>query len=331
MKFRKHAPVFVIGCHRSGTNLLYDILMSAGGFAVYRSSSPVYSTLIPLSGGLAVAKNREKMMQLWLRSKQFRRSGLEPDEVRSQIQDNCRNGGDFLRIVLGEIARHGSATRWAVYDPDNILHIPTIKREIPDALFVHIVRDGRDTALSLNKMRGVRPLWWDRTRDLFAVALNWQWTVRKGRQYGQSFPDDYTEVHYEDLVNDPRQTLARLGAFLDHDLDYDRIQNAGIGRVSNPNTTWKEESPAQFHPVNRWKEKLSERDIAALEMLIGDCLQEFGYSLAAKNRHQDVWLTLMRVLYPPYFEAKLSLKSNTPLGRFASTAPLELSEIRGRV
>jgi hypothetical protein len=331
MELRRHAPVFVIGCHRSGTNLLYDMLMSAGGFAVYRSSSPVYSTLIPIAGDLAVARNREKMMQLWLRSKQFRRSGLEADEVRSEIQDKCRNGGDFLRIVLGGIARHGSASRWAVYDPDNILHIPTIKREIPDALFVHIVRDGRDAALSLNKMRGVRPLLWDRTRDLFAVALNWQWTVRKGRQCGSSFPHDYIEIHYEELVKDPRQTLARLGAFLDHDLDYDRIRNAGIGRVSSPNTTWKEESPAQFHPVNRWKEKLSEHEVAGLEMLIGDCLQEFSYSLTTKRRHQDIWLALMGVLYPRYFDAKLSLKSNTPLGRFASTAPLELSEIRGRV
>jgi hypothetical protein len=332
MKSRKHSPVFVIGCHRSGTNLMYDTLLSAGGFAIYRASSPVYSTLIPLAGDLAIAKNREKLMQLWLRSKQFRRSGLVPEELRTKIQDECRNGGDFLRIVLGEVARHGSAGRWAVYDPDNILHIPTIKREIPDALFVHIVRDGRDIALSLTKMNGLRPLWWDRPRHLFAAGLNWQWTVRKGRRYGQAFADDYAEVHYEDLVNEPKQTLARLAAFLDHDLDYDRILTTGLGRVSAPNSTWKEESPTEFHPVDRWKEKLSPREIAALEMLIGDCLEEFGYSLTKNVRKfsLDLRLSLMRVLYPRYYEAKLSLKSNTPLGRFASTNPLELTEAHGR-
>lgn len=333
MKSRKHSPVFVIGCHRSGTNLLYDTLLSAGGFALYRASSPVYSTLVPLAGSLAVARNREKLMKVWLRSKQFRRSGLGSEEVCSKIYDQCRSGGDFLRIVLGEVARHGSAERWAVYDPDNVLHIPTIKREVPDALFVHIVRDGRDTALSLKKMGGIRPLWWDRPRNLFAAALNWQWTVRKGRRFGQTVPDDYIEVHYEDLVNDPRQTLARLAAFLDHELDYDRIQNAGLGRVSDPNTTWKEESTEEFHPVNRWKEKLSQHEIAALEMLIGECLEEFGYPLTTKDRHfsQDLRLRLMRFLYPRYFDAKLSLKSNTPLGRFASTNPLELTEVHGRV
>jgi len=332
MKSRKNSPVFVIGCHRSGTNLMYDTLLSAGGFAIYRASSPVYSTLIPLAGNLAIAKNRERLMQLWLRSKQFRRSGLGPEEVRTKVQDECRNGGDFLRIVLGEVARHSSAGRWAVYDPDNILHIPTIKREVPDALFVHIVRDGRDIALSLTKMGGLRPLWWDRPRSLFAAGLNWQWTVRKGRRYGHAFPDDYAEVHYEDLVNEPRQILARLSAFLDHDLNYDRILNTGLGRVTTPNTSWKEETRVEFHPVDRWREKLSSREIAALEMLIGDCLQEFGYSLTRNDRQfaLDFRLSLMRALYPRYFDAKLSLKSNTPLGRFASTNPLELTEAHGR-
>jgi Sulfotransferase family len=328
MKSRKDSPVFVIGCHRSGTNLMYDTLLSAGGFAIYRASSPVYSTLIPLAGNLANAKNRERLMQLWLRSKQFRRSGLGHEEVRTKIQDECRNGGDFLRIVLGEVARHGRAGRWAVYDPDNILHIPTIKREVPDALFVHIVRDGRDIALSLSKMGGVRPLWWDGSRNLFAAGLNWQWMVRKGRRYGKAFPGDYTEIQYENLVNEPKQTLAQLAAFLDHDLDYDRVLRTGLGRVSDPNTTWKEESRTEFHPVGRWKEKLSPREISALEMLIGDCLEEFGYTLTKKDSQfsLDLRLSLMRVLYPRYFDAKLSLKSNTPLGRFASTNPLELTE-----
>jgi hypothetical protein len=311
MKPRKHAPVFVIGCHRSGTALLYDTLLSAGGFAIYHASFPVYSTLLPLSGDLSVAKNRERLMQVWLRSKQFRRCGLGPEELRSQIQDECRNGGDFLRIVLGEVARRGNVGRWAAYDPDNIMHISTVKREVPEALFVHIVRDGRDVALSLRKVGRMRPLWWDRERVLFAAGLNWQWTVRKGRRYAQMFPADYIEVHYEDLVAKPAQTLSMLSEFLDHDLDYARIQQAAIGR-----------------PIDRWKTKLSSREIAELEALIGDCLEEFGYSLATKDRHShaDPRLSLMRVLYPRYFDAKLSLKSNTLLGRFASTNPLQLTE-----
>src|SRR5499433_4393140 len=75
---RSRRPVFVMGCHRSGTNLLYDTLLSAGGFAVYRGYLPVYKMLIPRFGSLNSLANRNRLMKTWLRSKGFRRSGLDP-------------------------------------------------------------------------------------------------------------------------------------------------------------------------------------------------------------------------------------------------------------
>jgi hypothetical protein len=329
MKQRKYAPVFVIGCHRSGTNLLYDTLLSSGGFALYRASSTVYETLLPHFGDFSVTKNREKLMQAWCRSKPFRRSGLSLEVVRNKVLNQCRSGGDFLRIVMEEIARQENASRWAVYNPDNALYIPAIKRDLPDALFVHIIRDGRDVSLSLTKMQGLRPFRWDRARHLFATALYWQWMVRKGRSYGRMFPADYLEVHYEDLIHDPKTTLATLGTFLDHDLDFERIQNTGVGSVRKPNSTFAGEvRQSDFNPVNRWKEKLSPREISMLEMLIGDGLQEFDYPLTDGHGSSglEASLRLMRILYPNYFSTKLWLKTHTPLGRLASIDVLELQE-----
>jgi hypothetical protein len=331
MKPRKQRPVFVIGCHRSGTNLLYDTLLSAGGFAVYRACPTVYETLLPYCGDLAVPRNRKKLTEVWLRSKPFRRTGLPSEEVRSRILGECKSGGDFLRIIMGEVAHRSNAQRWVVYGPDNVLYIPAIKRDLPDALFVHIVRDGRDIALSLTKMGGLRPLWWDRRRNLFATALYWQWMVRKGRNYGQMFPDDYAEVHYEDLVQHPRETLGMLSQFLDHDLDYDRILDNGLGRVHEPNSTFSEQAQGQtFNPIDRWKEKLSASEISGLQRLVGSCLEEFGYPLVRTNgeSHFGPKLGLMSGLYTPYFETKLWLKTHTPLGRLASTNALELTKAR---
>jgi hypothetical protein len=284
--------------------------------------------MLPICGDPSVPKNREKLMQIWLRSKAFRRTGFGAEDLRSKILQECKSGGDFLRIILGELARRAGVQRWAVYDPDNIMYMPTIKREVPDALFVHVVRDGRDAALSMNKQHGVPPRLWARERALFVWALLWQWTVRKGRRCGQKFPADYIEVRYEDLVGSPEKTLSTLGEFLDHDLDYGRIQKAGVGRVASPNTVWKEESGAEaFGPVNRWKTKLAQPEIATLEALIGDGLEEFGYSLTAKHSARlDPRLSLMRILYPRYFEAKVLLQSKTVLGRRANGTRLELTD-----
>src|SRR5580658_9698400 len=241
---RKRSPVFVMGCHRSGTNLLYDMLLSSGGFAIYRGLIPIYNKLIPRFGSFERRANREKIVEIWLRSKGFRRAGIGPQQVLARIRDECTTGGDFICAVMDLVAKSQRMERWALYDPENVLHVERVKREIPNAMFLHIIRDGRDIALSLKKMGGFAPLPWDRTptESLVATALYWEWMVHCGRSGGRKFPADYIEIRYEDLITNPRETLGRLGGFIDHDLDYNRIQRAGLGRVSDTNSSFRQEA-----------------------------------------------------------------------------------------
>ena len=318
-----------MGCHRSGTNLLYDNLLSAGGFALYRGYLPIYKMLIPRFGTLAEPENRKRVIETWLRSKGFRRTGLNPQAHAQELFENCRNGGDFIRLTMDDVARQQGARRWAVYDPDNVLYVPKIKKDIPEALFVHIIRDGRDIALSLKKMGGFAPLPWDRseTRSLLATAMYWEWMVRKGREYGKAFPDDYIEVRYEELVTHPAETLSSLGRFLDHDLDYERIRKAALGRLRETNSSFREESAqAEIQPVNRWKERLSRENVMALESTVGDYLEELGYPLATAKTERGVGMRSlwMRSVYPRFLDTKLWLKTQTPAGRMSNLSALEL-------
>jgi LPS sulfotransferase NodH len=327
---RSRRPVFVMGCHRSGTNLMYDNLLSAGGFAVYRGYLPVYKILIPRFGSFDKLENRQKMMETWLRSKGFRRSGLDAQELTEKVLVECRTGGDFMRIMMNEVAHRQNVQRWAVYDPDNVLHVARIKKDIPEALFIHIIRDGRDIALSLNKMDGFKPFPWDRkSRSIRETAVYWEWMVRTGQSYGQQIPADYIEIRYEELVSDPRRTLSTLGQFLDHDLDYDRIRNAGLGRLSESNSSFRgEETAESAAPVNRWKERLPKEEVAALEGLVGPCLQELGYALTTPEpeRRLSVREKFLRAVYPELLSAKLWLKIKTPIGKFSNLSALELDE-----
>ncbi|MGD0468029.1 MAG: sulfotransferase [Terriglobales bacterium] len=326
---RKYAPVFVMGCHRSGTNLLYDMLLSSGGFAIYRGLLPIYGTLIPRFGSMKGRAHREKLVETWLRSKGFRRTGLDAKQLSACILNDCRTGGDFIRVVMDAVARSQQVQRWAVYDPDNVLHVERVKRDLPNALFVHIIRDGRDIALSLRKMGGFTPLPWDRdqTESLVATALYWEWMVRQGRAHGRKFPADYIEIRYEDLITNPRETLGKLGGFIDHDLDYDRIQRAGLGRLSETNSSFREEGAKEkINPLGRWKERLARADVAALEATVRECLQENGYklSLPAAERRRSLRQSWMRGMYPAFLSGKLWLKLHTLVGRLANMSVLEL-------
>ena len=325
---RKHSPVFVMGCHRSGTNLLYDLLLSAGGFAVYRGYVPIYKMLIPRCGPLSRPESRKMLADLWLRSEGCRRSGLDAAEVSARLLECCQTGGDFLRIIMGNIARNQQAQRWAVYDPDNVLYIPRIKADIPEALFVHIIRDGRDIALSLKKMAEFRPFFWDRRpRDLLGTAAYWEWMVRKGRDHGRQIPADYIEVRYEELVSDPRRTLGALGDFLDHDLDYDRIEKASVNRPRESNSSFRNEPDAgEQSPVNRWKKRLSGEEVRRIEAVVGECLQELGYPLSTADsvRTPGPRERIVRALYPMFLNTKAWLKVNTPAGRLTNLTTLQL-------
>src|SRR3984957_4937118 len=78
---RSKAPVFVLGCPRSGTTVLYHMLLSAGDFAVYRTESNVFNPLLPRFGGMRSAADRKALLDVWLRSKLFRVSELGAGEI----------------------------------------------------------------------------------------------------------------------------------------------------------------------------------------------------------------------------------------------------------
>ena len=103
------APVFIVGCPRSGTSFLYHLLLSAGGFAQFRTQMNVFDVLEPIYGDLGVLKNKKEMMKEWLRSKAFHVSGLDAEEVEAKVLAECRGAGDFLRIVMEMIAQNPAA------------------------------------------------------------------------------------------------------------------------------------------------------------------------------------------------------------------------------
>ena len=326
MSSRDKAPVFVVGSARSGNTMLYQMLLSSGHFPVYRTEPVVFDLLIPRFGDLSSAAVRRKLMRFWLRSRQFRRSRLDARQITERVVTSVRNGGDFLRAVMGEMARAGGYQRWTVWGPDNLLYIPDIKRQIPEALFIHMVRDGRDVALALDRKKFIRPFPWDRNYRLFASALHWMWKVQTGRRYAQALGQDYMEVRFEDLVLNPSQTLERIGTFIGQTLDYEKIRK--IGAVHRPNTSFPEELEGRsFSPVGRWKNLLSEDQIARLEGLTGELLIELGYPLShSQKANLGFRLRAMRFLYPAFYDLKEWLKTATPVGRLVNLNRLYLDK-----
>ena len=99
-----------------------------------------------------------------------------------------------------------------------------------------------------------------------------------------------------------------------------------------PNSSFRGDGQEkESNPVGRWKTVLSAEEIAQVESLIGDELQEAGYApiTSAKQRQFSFPVALMGFLYPIYFDLKLWFKTYTSLAKTADIGRMGISDPPG--
>ena len=134
--------------------------------------------------------------------------------------------------------------------------------------------------------------------------------VRKGRAAGEWLGKDYIEIRFEDLVSDPRSVLGPLSAFLEQELDYERILKHAVGAVAKPNTSFRGSASGDFNPVARWRQQFNPQQLSRIEGLVGNTLRELGYELATDGQENFSSLNRAwnRLVYRQFFEMKLQWK-----------------------
>ncbi len=177
--------------------------------------------------------------------------------------------------------------------PDYVRHLPLLHALLPWIKTVHIVRDGRDVALSVlqwaheKKGPGRLALW--REQPLAVCALWWRWLVRTGRRDGQRLgAEHYLEVQYEALVRRPADTLARIADFLQVSCAPEMLAyhegKAQPGSGQSAKKAWLPPTPG----LRDWRTQMARRDRQLFEALAGDTLAELGYELPATDIPPEV-------------------------------------------
>jgi Sulfotransferase family len=200
---------FIVGAPRSGTTLLRMMMDAHPQLAVPPETGFV--------GALAVAEHqqmaRKDVFDLIANSP----SWSDYHIARADFEKELSNLSDFepasyVRCFFRLYAQRFGKSRWGDKTPTHSRHMESIARLLPEARFIHIIRDGRDVACSLRK------LWFAPSRDYSKLGVYWAKTVQNARTQGVRVPH-YLEVRYEDLIIRTREVLSLICEFLD--LTYD--------------------------------------------------------------------------------------------------------------
>jgi hypothetical protein len=265
---------FVVGSKRSGTTLLRAMLDASPVLAIPPESQFI-PVLAPRAGeAFDVAAFVRELLVLprlsyWDIDKEVLRSGIM-SEPPATYPDAVRRVYAIYAATQGK-ERYGDKTPGYAGDIDGLAAM------FPEAVFIHLIRDGRDVVPAVLDADD-----WGPTR-LVDAAFNWRRIVNAGRASGKRLgPARYVEVRYEDLVADPAPTLERLCAFIDTPVDPVMLHPEAraervIAGFSRPQTHASLREPITVG-LRDWRRDLPRRDVELVEELIGDTLEELGYS-----------------------------------------------------
>jgi hypothetical protein len=283
--------LFVVGCPRSGTTLLQRMLDNHPILAVANDTHFIPRVIDGLPPDVDPPLNPE-LVERVRTYKRFYRMEL-PDAAVYEAAKKCGTYREFVGSLYSELGRLRGKPLAGEKTPDYVRRLPFLHALFPRTKTIHIIRDGRDVALSAlewareDRGPGRLELWWE--EPVAVCALWWRWQVGMGRRDGKELgPDLYREVTYEDLAAHPEAVLRDLTNFLD--LPFSRKMLAyHEGKVrSELGLSAKKAWLPPVVGLRSWRARMPERDLQLFEALAGDLLCELGYELGAKDPSPEV-------------------------------------------
>ena len=198
-----------------------------------------------------------------------------------------------IRAFYGLYAEQRGKRRWGDKTPGYQTKMLRIARALPEARFIHVIRDGRDVVLSQRDKA-------DTPTPIDVAAKRWRQRVKGTRRRAEGL-EHYLEVRYEELVERPEETLRAVCEFIE--LDYDpvmlryhesaeeRLQEIakdlparggghtlGAGeRIAAHELATR---PPTTERLEAWRAEMQPEEVVAFEQVAGDLLAELGYPLA---------------------------------------------------
>lgn len=288
--------VVVVGAPRSGTYWVVDLLQTRLGIHIPTETHffPLFQRYLWFWGDLRKASNRRRLLK---NIYEF----VESWTARSSVSDEYRAGVRQLSLlvtlddgraesIIAEsydypslveaLYRHFADIHGVQFSGDKSAHHRVIAPErlfdpFPQTKMVHVVRDGRDVALSWLKE-------WFGPGSVRDAAKKWAEHVEVNRDWGRRNPGRYLELVYENLAADLENEIHRLESFMGMEAGEHYAGSSALADVlsASPSHAGMKKIVAAEN-VAKWRREMSVRDVAVFERVAGSTLSSCGYELSA--------------------------------------------------
>jgi Sulfotransferase family len=268
---------FVVARGRSGTTLLRAILNAHPELAVPGETTMIakfgpHRSRYEAPGGFDV----ERLADDLIADTAFVRWGYGADDVRSALTTAAPESfADAVRAMYASYAAREGKARYGDKAANHVLFMDKIAGLLPEARFVHLIRDGRDVALSFLQAEFG-------TASIPEAAAEWERFVRRGRACGRMLgAPRYLEVRYERLVSEPELVVREVCDFVDLPFDPVMLRYHERAEPLMANLAFSGEHRNLSRPPTKglrdWRLEMAPNDIARFESIAGGLLRELGY------------------------------------------------------
>jgi hypothetical protein len=272
------APFFVVNLGRSGSTLLRMMLTHHPRIAVPYESGFLtsYQDRAAEFGPLEDDGNLRRLIEAMLAEPNLRRwdHRFSADSVAAAVRH--RSVAGVAESIYADYAAGKGKVRWGDKS-DYLDRMHVVHQMFPTAQFIHLVRDGRDVALSVMKLP------WG-PNDVVGAAEWWSTHVLVARRVGAVLgPEKYLEVQYERLVANPEAELRRCCAFLGEAYSPAMLDYAADAGTAIPPETRDLHHGIDSAPYRRrafaWKREMHPADVALFNRHAHRMLGELGYEV----------------------------------------------------
>ncbi len=274
-------PFFIVGTERSGSNLLRLILDSHSRLAVPHPPH-LMRDMAPILGRYGELSEDRRFRRLVVDAVRLVELHFFPWGIpldRDRVFRDARRRSLFAvkAAIYRECMRARGKKRWGSKSTHLIHFTDEILREEPGAQFIHLVRDGRDVAVS------AKDSVFNRFHPHY-VSLLWSEEQRLASSLGSRLPKtQFMTLRYEDLISDPEASARRVASFLGEAFEprmLEYFQGAEARRQASMSSSWKNcSAPVLRGNRGKFKSRLSPRELWAFERNAFEELELFGYPL----------------------------------------------------